>query len=69
MNICGTMHGDGFGAPEDREGCCLPNNHKGPHEFRATDGVTYQWETDMECDCDHCMRAEGDYCTVYWRKA
>jgi hypothetical protein len=61
--ICGVLHGDGPGVPEDEHGCLLPVNHgTQPHEYVATDGVTYQWET------DHCMKCEGDYCTIYWQK-
>jgi hypothetical protein len=67
--ICGILHGDGYGAPDDKDGCILPVNHTGqPHEFVANDGTVYQWETDLECECDHCMRAEGDFCTTYWKK-
>lgn len=66
---CGILHGDGFGAPEDQNGCILPVNHGGrPHEYVGGDGVTYQWETDLLCDCEHCMQADGDYCTTYWPK-
>ena len=56
--LCAILHGDGFGAPEDRDGCRLPDGHKGPHEFKAADGVIYEWETDLECDCEHCMSAD-----------
>jgi hypothetical protein len=67
--ICGVLHGDGPGVPEDEHGCILPVNHGvQPHEYIATDGVTYQWETDLACDCVHCMKCEGDYCTIYWQK-
>lgn len=66
--VCGILHGDGFGGPTDERGCALPNGHAEPHEFIATDGHTYQWETDLLCECDHCAKAEGDYCTTYWKK-
>ena len=71
--ICGILHGEGIGAPEDRHGCILPVNHGGqPHEYVAPNGEVIQWETDLDCDCDHCMEAadngDGDYCTIYWRK-
>jgi hypothetical protein len=65
---CDILHGDGVG-PKDKNGCRLPRNHgTEPHEFVATDGATYQWETDLSCECDHCMKCEGDYCTIYWKK-
>ena len=54
--------------PSDSDGCRLPNGHYGPHEFAAADGRIIQWETDLECTCEHCMEGEGDYCTVYWTK-
>lgn len=65
---CGILHGEYPGAPTDLTGCCLPVSHPGPHEFTATDGHAYQWRTDLECDCDHCMQGDGDYCTIYWQK-
>ena len=52
--------------PVDLHGCMLANGHKGPHTFKAEDGIEYNWETDYECDCSHCMQFYGDYCTVYW---
>lgn len=56
--------------PQDSRGCHMPRNHGGkPHEFVAADGHTYQWETDIMCECDHCMKCEGDYCMTYWEKA
>jgi hypothetical protein len=57
-----------LGDPRDAEGCRLPNNHAGPHEFVAADGRVMQWETDLECSCEHCMEGYGDYCTTYWPK-
>ncbi len=66
LGVCGAIHSDGM--PRDMTGCLLPDNHEGPHEFRAEDGTIWQWETDFECDCSHCMKFEGDYCTIYWRK-
>jgi hypothetical protein len=65
---CGILHGSGPQPPDDH-GCILPDNHEGPHEYIARDGVAWQWETNLECDCEWCRRGEGDYCTVYWRKA
>lgn len=65
---CGILHGSDGPYPPDRHGCVLPDGHDGPHEFIDPDGQHWLWETDMECDCDHCMRCEGDYCTIYWRK-
>ena len=69
MAECGILHGHGGPQPHDDNGCILPEFHDGPHEFVARDGEHWQWETDLECDCEWCSRAEGDYCTTYWRKA
>lgn len=68
VECCGLLHDGGVIGPEDPSGCLLPNDHDGPHEFEAIDGTHWHWETDMECACEHCMRCDGDYCTVYWRK-
>lgn len=65
-NKCGIIH-DFCSAPKDEHGCLLPSNHKGPHEYSSF-GRIYQWETDMDCDCEHCVLAGGDYCTLYWEK-
>jgi hypothetical protein len=65
---CGILHDSGPQPPDDH-GCILPDNHEGPHEYIARDGVAWQWETNLECDCEWCRRCEGDYCTIYWRKA
>lgn len=62
------MHG-GSTQPHDDDGCVLPMNHDGPHEFVARGGERWQWETDLECRCEWCLRCEGDYCTTYWLKA
>lgn len=69
LDVCGIIHTNGGGQPHDAEGCVLPSGHDSPHEFVATDGERWQWETDLECACDWCMKCEGDYCTIYWRKA
>lgn len=53
----------------DEHGCILEDGHEGPHEFVAQSGEHWNWETDLTCDCYHCKRNEGDYCTVYWRKS
>jgi hypothetical protein len=66
--ICGVLHGTTL-QPHDDDGCLLPMFHEGPHEFRDREGELWRWETDLFCGCDWCMRAEGDYCTTYWRKA
>ena len=68
VRVCGILHGEDTLGPADPDGCVLPDGHDGPHEFVAPDGQWWQWETDMACTCWHCMRCEGDYCTVYWRK-
>ena len=69
MDTCGILHDGGVIGPEDPHGCLLPHDHDGPHEFEASDGTRWHWETDIECTCEHCMRCDGDYCTVYWQKA
>lgn len=54
-------------SPEDCNGCVLPNGHHGPHEFVASNGIRYFWETDMDCDCEECLSDEPDnWCIVYW---
>jgi hypothetical protein len=69
MSTCGILFGNEPGyAPKDEHGCTRPSGHPGPHEFVATNGRTYEWETDLMCDCEHCMRCEGDYCTTYSEK-
>lgn len=67
-HVCGIMHGGDSVGPVDAQGCMLAEGHEGPHEFADQNGRRWLWETDMECDCEHCMRCDGDYCTVYWRK-
>ena len=50
----------------DFDGCVLPNGHLGPHKFLASDLLMYEWETDMECDCEDCRSDEvDDWCIVY----
>jgi hypothetical protein len=66
--VCGILHGSDFPCPTDSEGCLLADGHAGPHEFQDPSGQRWLWETDLECNCDHCRRCEGDYCTIYWRK-
>lgn len=65
--LCGVLHDD-LGGERDVTGCRLLVGHGGPHEFLSNRGIEYQWETDLECDCDHCIKADGDYCTTFWRK-
>jgi hypothetical protein len=65
MSTCDIIHGD----PPfliDEKGCHLPDGHDGPHEYIATNGKRIAWETYIECNCAHCRRCEGDYCTIYW---
>lgn len=53
-------------APEDTDGCLLPNGHHGRHEFVAENGKRYSWEIDMTCDCEDCLSDEPDnWCIVY----
>ena len=63
---CAVLFVEDYGGPTDDQGCHLPVGHAGPHEFVAKSGMTYQWETDLECDCEHCRSADGDYCVIYW---
>lgn len=63
---CDILFSDG--QPHDSTGCLLPSGHDGPHRFKDDQGAFWLWETDLSCDCEHCMRCEGDYCTVYWRE-
>ena len=63
---CGIMLSRNLGVPEDKEGCILPEGHQGSHLSRTNQGLI-GWETDWECDCEHCLRCEGDYCEVYWK--
>lgn len=67
--LCGILVGSGLivGA-DDCHGCLLPLNHKGAHEFVDHNGKHWLWETDLECDCEHCMECSGDYCIIYWPK-
>ena len=68
-DLCGTIHGAGGPCePTDTKGCMLEMDHKGPHEFVDDSGKHWLWETDIECGCPHCMRFDGDYCTIYWPK-
>ena len=67
---CGILFtNDGIG-PKDEHGCHLKVGHTEPHEFVSSSGfyagTTFRWETDLECDCEHCMREGGDFCIVYW---
>ena len=66
--LCAILHGADRVGPQDNHGCVLPINHDGPHEFVGPDGRHWLWETDFDCDCEHCMQCEGDYCTEYWEK-
>lgn len=64
---CGVLFRLDFHAgPNDPHGCHLPDGHGEIHEFTTPEGRVYQWETDWECDCDHCQLCEGDYCMIYW---
>ncbi len=66
--VCGILHdNDGLNSA-DKDGCLLALGHDGPHEFVDLKGQSWRWDTDLECDCEHCQRCEGDYCTVYWPK-
>lgn len=68
MTRCFVMAGDYLTGPVDRDGCLLPEGHDGPHEFADQHGHRWLWETDLECNCEHCRTCEGDWCVIYWRK-
>ena len=68
QTLCSILHGSESPCPTDTDGCVLVDGHDGPHEFVDPEGCAWLWETDLECDCEHCLRCEGDYCTVYWKK-
>lgn len=54
-------------SPKDCDGCILKRGHLGPHRF-CCGKATYEWETDMECDCEDCQSDESaDWCIVYRR--
>lgn len=63
---CGIIHSDCDPTIVDSHGCIFPIGHVGPHEFVTLDARHFQWETDLACECEHCMKAQGDYCTTYW---
>ena len=76
-NSCGLILGELIiGGREPDTGCALNCGHIGPHEFTATNGQTWCWETNYDCDCEHCKvcpgsdcpECEGEFCTTYWRK-
>tara|TARA_R110002033_G_scaffold136018_1_gene175692 strand:+ start:420 stop:644 length:225 start_codon:yes stop_codon:yes gene_type:complete len=69
MHVCGIYFFSGHGgSATDATGCLLKDGHVGPHEFSEASGKVWQWETDMNCDCEHCQRCDGDYCSTYWKK-
>ena len=45
--------------------CVLPHGHDGEHAFRTPENLCVTWETNLYCDCEHCRKAEGDYCYSY----
>jgi len=67
LSECGIIFYNDSTPPHDPSGCRLHYGHEGPHEFVDLKGTLWQWETDLECDCEHCMQCEGDYCSTYWR--
>lgn len=64
---CGILFENEGVGPKDEDGCRLPVGHETPHEFVSKSGAVYCWETDLECNCAHCRRNEGDYCSTYWK--
>lgn len=66
VDQCGVRLGEA--SVHDEHGCRLKDGHQGAHEFTDDLGRLWCWETDFECQCEHCMKCEGDYCTTYWIK-
>lgn len=64
---CGILFTNDGLPPNDQHGCRLPVGHDCPHEFVDENGTLYRWETDWECNCEHCLSGEGDLCSTYWR--
>ncbi len=62
---CGGLMARFPAAPRDEQGCCRPEGHAGPHLSMTSAGAV-EWEVDLECDCEHCLQCEGDYCEIYW---
>lgn len=61
--------GIAFGRREidDQDGCINPEGHDGPHRCIDTNGTVYEWETDLECNCECCQSDDwSDYCILYW---
>ena len=53
--------------PTDPHGCTRETAHGGPHRFNDSEGRTWEWERDNECDCDDCLHGEiPDQCVLYW---
>lgn len=65
-SLCEILFSNDGLSPIDSHGCRLDCGHDGPHEFLDERGSVFHWETDLECDCEHCQRCEGDYCITYW---
>lgn len=65
-STCGILFSDG--GPHDNHGCLRESGHSGPHEFIDQSGRRWCWETDFNCQCEHCQQCDGDYCSVYWPK-
>lgn len=66
--LCGIL----FSRPadlRDATGCLRASPHYAhPHLCRDVDGVEWEWETDMECNCEDCQSDEvDDWCITFWR--
>lgn len=67
--VCGLLFDSEFDSSiHDQCGGTLSAGHHESHEFVATDGQTWQWETDFACNCESCIEGDGDYCITYWTK-
>ena len=54
VDQCGVRLGEA--SVHDEHGCRLKDGHQGAHEFTDDLGRLWCWETDFECQCEHCMK-------------
>lgn len=63
-SVCGNkFHRNEF---NDVSGCVKPHGHHDAHQCHDDNGVTYEWEYDLTCDCEDCNSDDiHDWCIVY----